>query len=363
LTLDRRYLERLDRLRKEMIERGIEHLWVEPSVGFLYLTGLEPISIERLTGLLIPAQGEMRLLVPLMLAEECEFIGADAVTWDDTSGPDEATARVLSGISTLHIQGSLPSWALFALRSAAPSTSIELDPGTLERLREIKDPAEIETLRASGEVTDGMIEWIEKLGPVGLTERALGTRIQARYLELGVVPTDSPLVASGANAAMPHHAGGDLPIDPSAPLLIDIMCRLDGYWSDITRVLFPERTDPEIMESFEIVCAAYDAAFAAVAVGVLCSDVDAAARSVIERAGLGERFLHRTGHGLGLEMHEAPYIRGGNDQPLEVGHVFSIEPGVYIPGRYGLRFENSVALTANGPLELNRSARRHVLQG
>jgi Xaa-Pro aminopeptidase len=345
-----------------MVEREIEHLWIEPSVGFLYLTGLEPISVERLTGLLIPATGEMRLLVPLMLAEECEVIGAEQVTWDDSTGPESAVARSLSGVSKLHVQGSLPSWALFDLRAAASSTAIELDPGTVGRLREIKDDTEIEALRASGEVTDGVIEWIEQMGPAGLKETALGKRIQMRYLELGVVPTDIPLVASGANAAMPHYAGGDSVIDAAVPLLVDIGCRLDGYWSDITRAFLPDELSTEISDAFDVVCAAHDAAVDAVAVGVPCSEVDRAARQVIESAGLGERFVHRTGHGLGMEMHEAPYIRGGNEQLLEVGHVFSVEPGVYIPGRFGLRFENIVALKANGPVLLNGAARRHKLQ-
>ncbi|MEA2434362.1 MAG: hypothetical protein QOG54_1819 [Actinomycetota bacterium] len=344
-----------------MSERGIDHLWVEPSVGFLYLTGLEPISVERITALLIPADGDLRLLVPLMLAEECEVIGAEAVTWDDTEGPDAAVGRILSGIKTLHVQGSLPTWAMFALQAAAPGTTIDLDPGTLERLREIKDDSEIEGLKVSGATTDGVISWIETMPPAGLTEVALGKRIQMRYLELGVVPTDMPLVAWGANAAMPHHAGGDVLIEPNAPLLVDIGCRVDGYWSDITRVYFPENTSSEINGAFDVVCAAHDAALASVAVGVPCSEVDRAARAVIEEAGLGERFVHRTGHGLGLEMHEAPYIRSGNEQLLEVGHVFSIEPGVYLPGKFGLRFENIVAVTADGPLVLNQAARRHKL--
>jgi Xaa-Pro aminopeptidase len=183
--------------------------------------------------------------------------------------------------------------------------------------------------------------------------------IQARYLELGYQPTPAPLVASGANASMPHYSGEETPIRRDAPLLLDIGCAVEGYWSDITRVYFPSGLDPEIEKAYEIVCAANDAAFARVEPGVPCQEVDRAARTVIAEAGYGEQFVHRTGHGLGLEMHEAPYIRDGNAQPLEIGHVFSIEPGIYVSGRFGVRYENIVVLSEAGPVSVNDSPRVH----
>ncbi|MGH2820467.1 MAG: M24 family metallopeptidase, partial [Actinomycetota bacterium] len=148
-------------------------------------------------------------------------------------------------------------------------------------------------------------------------------------------------------------------IDTAQPLLMDFGCAVEGYWSDITRIYFPHALDAEIAETYEIVCDAYDAAFDALEPGVTCHEVDRAARAVIEKAGYGEAFLHRTGHGLGLEVHEPPYLRSGNEQPLDVGHVFSVEPGIYVPGRFGVRYENIVHLGAHGPESMNRSPRRH----
>lgn len=355
--------DRLARLLEEMNERSIANLWIEPSVDFSYLTGIEALSFERLTGLLITSQGDMRLLVPLML--ENEFAGMagrmETSAWDDASGPEEATATVLKGIDSLHVQGSLPMWAHHALRSAGSDVTIELDPGTVARLRERKDSDELERIRSSGELSDQVMEWIGTQDLASMTERELGGRIRARYLELGHTPGEWALVASGANAAMPHYSGEDVAISNSSPLLTDFGATVDGYWSDITRVFFPRTLDQEIKDAYEVICAAHDAALAAVAVGVPCREVDGAARSVIEQAGYGDQFIHRTGHGLGLELHEAPYITATNDQPLEIGHVFTIEPGIYVSGRWGLRYENVVHLGEGGAEVINNSPRHHYL--
>jgi Xaa-Pro aminopeptidase len=140
---------------------------------------------------------------------------------------------------------------------------------------------------------------------------------------------------------------------------MDFGCAVDGYWSDITRLYFPRDLDGEIREAYEIVCEAYEAAFAILEPGVPCQDVDRAARRVIENAGYGDAFLHRTGHGLGLEVHEEPYLRDGNEKSLEVGHMFSVEPGIYVQGRFGVRYENIVHLGAGGPEPMNLSPRKH----
>jgi Xaa-Pro dipeptidase len=351
--------ERVARLQEEMSRRGIEWLWVEPSVGFRYLTGLEPISIERLTGLLVPSEGGLRLLVPLMLRDECDSIDAEIEVWSDDEGPDAALGRALADVKRLHVQGSLPAWAFVALPAAKAGIEVGVDPGALTTLRERKDAHEIKLLKRSGRVTDEVVEWVGTLDLDGLTERKLGGMIQARYLELGHQPTPTPLVSSGPNAAMPHYSGGDVPVRTDSPLLLDIGCAVEGYWSDITRVYFPSGLDSEIEKTYEIVCAGYDAALARIEPGVPCQEVDRAARTVIAEAGYGDAFVHRTGHGLGLEMHEAPYIRDGNDQPLEIGHVFSIEPGIYVFGRFGVRFENIVYLSENGPVSVNDSPRVH----
>lgn len=349
--------DRLTRLRAAMEERGVEALWIEPSVGFRYLTGIEPVSIERLAGVLVPRTGELRALAPEMMAEELEPLGIETVTWSDADGPSAAAARVLSGVAALHIQGSLPAWAWDALATAAPDTSIALDPGTLSGLREVKDDDEIATLRRSAAVADDTVAWIAGLDVSGLTELQLAGRIQARFLTEGTQPWP-PLVATGPNASIPHYVEAASKVDPAKPLLCDFGASLEGYWSDITRVYFPAELDAAVSAAYDVVCAAYDAALAAVGEGVPCAEVDRAARAVITDAGYGPLFVHRTGHGLGLDLHEPPYLTGGNEEPLRIGNVFSIEPGIYVPGSFGLRFENIVYLGPDGPEELNRAPRR-----
>ena len=352
--------ERLSKLKDKMGESGVELLWVEPSINFLYLTGLEPLSIERLSGLIIPANGDMTLVVPAMLEEETGALGAtETYTWTDGEGPERAAGAALANATRLWVQPTLPMWAAETLRRSRPGIDVVMEPGLIAALRRTKDEHEVELLRRSGSLTDEIVEWVGELDLDGMTERQLAGRIRARYLEQGVEGADWALVASGPNASMPHYAGEDVVIAKDQPLLLDFGGRVDGYWSDITRIYFPRDLEPEITEAYEVVCAAADAAFEAVAPGVACSEVDRAARSVIEDAGLGEYFVHRTGHGLGLDVHEDPYIREGNDEPLEVGNVFSIEPGVYVPGRYGLRYENTVYLSDHGPESLNHSPREH----
>ena len=361
--LAQRYRRRLDRLQEALRERGEEALWVEPSVGLYYLTGLEPISMERLFGLLVPGSGRPRMVVPLLLADECEHVDvADHLLWSDAEGPEEATATALKGVSRLLVAGSLPVWSLRLLEKASPGMELEVDPGILPNLRERKEAEEVELIRRSGAITDETVSWVGTLDLKSMTERQLAGKIMARYLELGHEPSPHGLVASGENTAMPHYVGSDVPIRTDRPLLMDFGCAVDGYWSDITRLYFPQNLDPEIEEAYEIVCDAYDAAFSVLEPGVTCAEVDRAAREVIEKAGYGEAFLHRTGHGLGLEVHEEPYLKGGNEKPLEVGHVFSVEPGIYLKGRFGVRYENIVYLGPDGPESMNRSPRKHYFR-
>ena len=355
------YRDRLDRLRGALSQWGVGALWVEPSVGLTYLTGLTPLSIERLFGLIVRPDGDLRLVVPELLADESKELPGEAefFVWNDASGPERSAAAALGGIDRIAIQGSLPSWSWAMLRSAGPGVEVEIDDRPLARLRERKDAAELDALRRSGAVTDETVAWVGTLDLQGLTEAQLAGRIQARYLELGHRPTPEALVASGPNSAMPHYLGGGDPIRTDRLLLLDFGCAIDGYWSDITRIYFPGPLEGRLKECYEIVCAAHDAAFGAAGPGVPCKTVDEAARKVITDAGYGDHFIHRTGHGLGMEVHEPPYLTGSNDQPLEVGHVFSIEPGIYLPGRFGVRFENIVHLGEDGPESMNHSPREH----
>ena len=285
------------------------------------------------------------------------------MAWSDEAGPERgAHAEVLSGVRRLLVEPSLPMGAAVLLRSCAPGLELELDPGIVAELRERKErrgdrgasgggPARGRDGGVDGDAAAGRPHRAAPGGPhAGALPRA-GHR--------ATIPTSSsPRARTGA---LPHHETGDAPIDPAAPLLLDFGSLVNGYFSDLTRVLFPPATAPEVEEAYAVVLAAHDAAVAAVAAGVPCEEVDRAARQVVEAAGQGERFLHRTGHGLGLEIHEPPYLRSGNPAPLEVGHVFSIEPGIYVPGAFGLRFETIYHLGEHGAEPLNHAPRRMAM--
>jgi Xaa-Pro aminopeptidase len=295
--------------------------------------------------------GGVRVLAPEMLAPELALDGADVAAWSDGEGPEAAIARVLDGVSRCLIEPDLPSGIAFALRAARPGLDLALDPGVLSGLRERKAPDELEQLRAAGREADGAMAWVAGAELDGRSERWLALELQTRFLRRGVTPYDY-VIASGPNGALPHHDTGDTPISADAPLLTDFGCVVGGYYSDMTRVHLPAEGG-EAAEAYAVVRAAHDAVVAGLEPGLPCHEADRLARDVIEAAGYGERFIHRTGHGVGLEIHEEPYLRPGNPAPLEAGHVFSVEPGIYVPGRFGVRYENLVHLGADGPELLN----------
>ncbi|MDQ4094882.1 MAG: Xaa-Pro peptidase family protein [Actinomycetota bacterium] len=362
--MERLHEDRLQRLLDLMRRERIARLWVEPSVDFFYLTGIETISLERLTGLLVAGSGELRLVVPDLLVDDFAGLAdrAELTTWSDAEGPRRAVGHVLRDVDLLHVQGSLPMWSYKALREARGAVDIHVDPGFIGSLRQVKSTEEINALRDSARAADEVMRWVAEQEVGGVGERILAGRIKARYLEAGHDPGGATLVASGPHSAAPHHIGDDTPIDTTQPLLTDFGGRVAGYWSDTTRVHFPAERATDLEEAWDVVCAAYDAAFAAARVGTPCREVDRAAREVIDEAGYGDRFIHRTGHGIGLDLHEPPYITATNELLLEVGHAFTIEPGIYLTGKWGLRHENVVVLTEDGPEALNASPRMHELR-
>jgi Xaa-Pro aminopeptidase len=350
----------LDHVQQALRDAGADALWVHPSVDLRYLTGLDLLSVERPTGLVIPASGGLRVAAPSMFGEPLAGLDADVELWTDADGPDAAIGRVLDGVARLLVEPSLPTGHAFGLRRARPGLELDLDPGIITGLRRTKAPDEIAKLEAASRLADAAVAWIASQSLEGWTERRLAGELQAWFLGQGAEPYPG-IVATGPHGALPHHETGDTPIDPAAPLLTDFGCVLDGYYSDITRVFFPPRPDAEVDEAHALVLEAYAAAFAAVEPGVPAAEVDRAARAVFEAAGQGDRFLHRVGHGLGLEIHEDPYLTGANPERLQVGDVFSIEPGLYFPGRFGLRYENSVVLEVSGPRSLNHAPERNAL--
>jgi Xaa-Pro aminopeptidase len=351
-----------DRIREELARAGADALWVHPSVGFAYLTGLSPLALERPTALVILAGGGLRAVSPAMLVPDLERLeGAELAVWEDGDGPSAAIARALAGVGRLLIDPWLPAGVAFALRAARPGIEVDLDPGILAGLRRRKERDELELLRAAGREADAAVEWLAGRALAGLTEQGLALELQARFLARGIEPYGGYVIATGANGALPHHETGSTPLEPGAPLLADLGCVVGGYFSDTTRVLLPDGVGGEVAEAYGIVGAAHDAVIAGLEPGLPCGEADRLARDVIAAAGYGERFVHRTGHGVGREIHEEPYLLPGGAEPLRVGDVFSVEPGIYVPGRFGVRYENLVHLGADGPELLNASPRALTL--
>ena len=346
---------RLARARELLGAAGVAWLWLEPSVNFAYLTGHATVGMERPMGLLLSAGGDLRLVVPAMFDDELRDVGADSYVWTDDQGPEQAAKQALNGVDTLHVQAGLP-FGTATLLEQWGHVDVKLESAGLSRLREKKDVREIDRLRRAARVADDIVDWAATQAGDGVTEHELAGRMEAAYLDRAVRPWE-PIVAAGANAAAPHHGGGATVVDGSEAALFDTGCVFEGYHSDITRVALPDAGHVEVRDAYAVVQAAYDAAIAIVAPGAACGDIDRAARAVIESAGFGEHFTHRTGHGVGLEIHEEPYIAAGNPKPVEEGHVFTIEPGIYVSGKFGVRFENTILVTRTGAESLNDAPR------
>ena len=342
----------LEAIRAGIRDAGADALWVHPAVDFRYLTGLAPIAMERPTALVILADGGLRVLAPQMLAPELAIEGAEVEAWSDGDGPEAAIARVLDGVGQCLIEPDLPSGTAFALRAARPGLELNLDPGILAGLRERKAPDELEQLRAAGREADAAMEWVAGADLDGRSERWLALELQMRFLRprrRAVRLRDRERTERCATA--PRDRGDP---DPGRRAAADRLRLRRGRLLLRHDARAPAADGGEAAEAYAIVRAAHDAVIAGLEPGLPCHEADRLARDVIEAAGHGERFIHRTGHGVGLEIHEEPYLRPGNPAPLQVGHVFSVEPGIYVPGRFGVRYENLVHLGADGPELLNR---------
>jgi Xaa-Pro aminopeptidase len=329
--------------------------------------------MERLTALVVPRRGEPLLVVPrleapMVDASPAGALGLDVVAWDETDDPfallaREVTARL--GAAPTRVAVGARTWAEHALgvHRALPGSALELATPVVDRLRMVKTPAEVEELAAAGAAIDRvharMGEWLR----VGRTEAEVGADIAAAILAEGHVGVDFTIVGSGPNGASPHHELSDRVVGAGDVVVVDIGGETaTGYRSDCTRT-YAVGAEPgaEVAEWYAVLQDAQEAAVAAVRPGVTAEQVDAAARDRIAAAGWGEHFIHRTGHGIGLDTHEAPYIVAGNDLPLEPGMAFSVEPGIYLAGQVGARIEDIVVCTDEGVRVLNRGPRELVV--
>jgi len=346
---------RLASVREALDRLGAEWLLAAPSADFRWLTGAAARSTERLVLFALPARGAPFCLVPRLeaaaLADECPWLELEI--WDEHEDPFERLARRvgLERRPATLVSDGLRTATLLRLASATPCRPAAL---ALEPLRAVKDAGELELLATAAAHADRVVEAAADWMRPGMTERQVARHILNGFEELG--DTDPwAIVASGPNAAMPHHFPSDRRLAEGEGVLLDLGASTGGYGSDITRTYWLGEAPAEARRVYDVVNAARAAGIAAVRVGAAPEDVDRAARTVIEAAGLGRHFMHRLGHGVGLEIHEPPYLVAGNRAPLASGMVHSVEPGVYLEGRFGVRLEDLVVVEDGGARRLNRA--------
>ena len=359
--------DRLDRARAFMAERGVDMLMLSVGADLPYFCGYEAMPLERLTMLVVPRDAAATLVVPRLEAprvtERPEVFGI--WPWDETEDPVAIVAELAAAAATAAVGDQMWSRFLVELMGAMPSVSWRRASEVTAPIRSVKDTGEIERLRAAGAAVDRIAARLQQgdIELVGRTEAEVSAELGRQILAEGHDRVNFAIVAAGPNAASPHHEPGGRLIGAGEVVLCDFggtMVGDDGvgYCSDITRCVYTAEPPTEFTELYDVLFEAQAAAVAAAAVGTPAQDVDRAARSIITAAGYGEFFVHRTGHGIGTEAHEDPYIVEGNREPLVAGNAFSVEPGIYVPGRWGARLEDIVAASPSGPDLLNRADHR-----
>jgi Xaa-Pro aminopeptidase len=351
------YLDRLDRVRKGMAEQGLDVLLLSLGHDLPYLTGYHAMPLERLTMLVLPRDGEATLLVPRLEAPRVvEQPGVFTLgAWEETENPTAIAAELVGPAENIAVGDQMWARFLVELLPLLPGTSFRRAVEVIGPMRMVKDAAEIEALRAAGAAADRVARQLQsgEIPLVGRTEAEVSADLSARLLAEGHDKVNFAIVGSGPNAASPHHHASDRVIAAGEIVLCDFGGTMDGYCSDITRCVFTGEPPSEITEAYAVLHEAQQASVAAATVGTPCEEVDRVGRGIIAAAGYGDNFIHRIGHGIGLEEHEDPYMVEGNSRPLAPGHAFSVEPGIYLAGRWGMRLEDIVVATADGPEALN----------
>ena len=323
-----------------------------------YLTGYYAMPLERLTMLVVTHDAVAALIVPRLEAPRVTPFDDvfKVVPWGETENPVEIVAKQLGGAKRIAIGDQM--WARFLVELMGFVSGVNfvraVDVGGSMRMA--KDADEIAALQAAGAAADRVATQLQagEIKLVGRTEAQVSADISARLIAEGHDVVNFAIVAAGENAASPHHHAGSRVIKQDEIVLCDFGGTMNGYCSDITRCVYIGEPSRKITSAYSVLYAAQAAGVAAGVVGATCESVDAAARKVIDDAGFGDFFIHRTGHGIGMEAHEEPYMVSGNKLPIAAGHAFSVEPGIYLPGKWGMRLEDIVVATDAGPLSMNK---------
>jgi Xaa-Pro aminopeptidase len=341
-----------------MAAAGVDALLLSVGADLPYFTDYVAMPLERLTLLVLPRDGEAVLVVPALEAPRVPETGACTVRpWSETADPIAIVAELVRGAARLAVGDQTWSRFTLALQESVPDASW-VPAGTITApLRMVKDPAEIAALRAAAHGVDAVAAEMRARPFGGRTEFDVHRELVDRMLAHGHDTPNFAIVGSGPNGASPHHDAGSRVIAPGDVVVCDFGGTMAGYCSDITRMFVVGEPGAEVVDTYAALAAAQELAVCAAVVGTPCEEVDAVARRALATEGLADAFIHRIGHGIGLEAHEDPYLVSGNPVPLAAGHAFSIEPGVYFPGRFGMRLEDIVVATAAGPDRLNEAPR------
>jgi Xaa-Pro aminopeptidase len=343
-----------------MTELDVDALFLSVGPDLPYLVGYEAMPLERLTMLVLPRDGDVRLVVPRLEAPRVTAQPGlfELVAWDETDDPVALVAGIAGRVRRAAIGDH--TWARFVLdlQRALPATEFVRGSVVTSPIRMVKDSDEIAALRVAAEAVDKIARDMRSRPFAGRTELDIHRELVERMLALGHERANFAIVAALEHAASPHHEPtAERVVREGEIVLCDFGGTMQGYCSDITRMFHVGEPSAEVREVYAVLVEAQEAGVQAATVGTPCEDVDAAARAVIAGAGYGECFLHRVGHGIGTEAHEDPYMVAGNTLPLAPGHAFSVEPGIYVAGRFGMRLEDIVVADEQGPLRLNNAAR------
>ena len=360
------YSDRIQRLQNMMEERYDAAL-ITPGTNFFYLSGLSPAAtLERLFLLVVPESGEPQILAPMLYKAELEDSWIeDKIFWEDSENPYEKLMNIFKEIpfnkGVLLIENTMPSIFLLNIEKRLSNYKFETLGDIIKELRIRKDDEEISYLKQAAKIVDDVFYSLIEDGLKGKNEKEIGRKIEELIYEFGGDGISfSPIVASGPNGANPHHTPGKRIIKEGDLVILDYGAKYNGYCSDITRTVAVGKISEEALRVYEIVKEAQENAFNNSKVGVRAKDIDSGAREVISSYGYGKYFTHRTGHGLGLDVHEPPFITPTNDELIQNGMIFTIEPGIYLPGKFGVRIEDDIAIIEGGGIRLTNADRKLI---
>ena len=358
------YASRLAKVRAQMQARHVDALVVSVGFDLPYLVGYHAMPLERLTALVV-TEDRATLVVPRLEAPRVEHHPGvfDIVAWNETDDPVAITAALIGSAQRIAIGDQMWSRFLVEMLPRLSGRQFVRSVEIVGPLRIHKDAAEMAALAAAGAAADRVAAQLQRgdIPLVGRTEAQVSADISARLLAEGHDVVNFAIVAAGENAASPHHHPGERVITHGDIVLCDFGGTMRGYCSDITRCVHLGEPPADIARAWSDLRRAQEAGVMAGVVGASCESVDAAARAVLVDSGWGDYFIHRTGHGIGMEAHEEPYMVSGNALPIAAGHAFSVEPGIYVAGKWGMRLEDIVVATDAGPQRMNTTPRELVV--